>query len=82
MWLRIGGITDQLKQIRQAFCHVIDDNGHFFLQQVCVKLWCEVPGGSGNCKTAGVPAADGTPCGNDKVRLQNYLDLEFKFMPT
>ncbi|XP_029182362.2 A disintegrin and metalloproteinase with thrombospondin motifs 6-like [Acropora millepora] len=40
--------------------------GDKFLEQVCVKLWCEVPGGSGNCKTAGVPAADGTPCGNDK----------------
>lgn len=37
------------------------------LQQICVKLWCEVPGGSGNCKTAEMPAADGTPCGNGKV---------------
>ncbi|KAM7451153.1 disintegrin and metalloproteinaseith thrombospondin motifs protein [Porites harrisoni] len=40
--------------------------GGKFLDQICVKLWCEVPGGSGNCKTAEMPAADGTPCGNDK----------------
>lgn len=40
--------------------------GDKFLEQVCVKLWCEVPGGSGNCKTSEVPAADGTPCGNNK----------------
>lgn len=37
------------------------------LQQICVKLWCEVPAGSGNCKTAEMPSADGTPCGNNKV---------------
>jgi len=40
--------------------------GDKFLDQICVKLWCEVPGGSGNCKTAEMPAADGTPCGNNK----------------
>lgn len=62
---------DDLKETEQALFPVIDNTCHF-LQQVCVKLWCEVPGGSGNCKTAGVPAADGTPCGNDKVRLPNY----------
>ncbi|XP_078346439.1 A disintegrin and metalloproteinase with thrombospondin motifs 6-like isoform X2 [Oculina patagonica] len=40
--------------------------GDKFMEQICVKLWCEVPGGSGNCKTAEMPAADGTPCGNSK----------------
>lgn len=40
--------------------------GGKFLDQICVKLWCEVPGGSGNCKTAEMPAADGTPCGDSK----------------
>lgn len=40
--------------------------GEKFMDQICVKLWCEVPGGSGNCKTAEIPAADGTPCGNSK----------------
>ena len=36
-------------------------------QQICVKLWCEVPAGSGKCKTGAVPAADGTNCGENKV---------------
>ena len=36
-------------------------------QQICVKLWCEVPAGSGKCKTGAVPAADGTHCGDNKV---------------
>jgi len=44
------------------------------LQQICVKLWCEVPGGSGNCKTAEMPAADGTPCGDSKVILNVLFD--------
>jgi len=40
--------------------------GQKFIDQICLKLWCEVPGGSGNCKTAEMPAADGTPCGDNK----------------
>ncbi|KAK3730048.1 hypothetical protein QZH41_009566, partial [Actinostola sp. cb2023] len=43
------------------FCH-----GDKFLDQICVKLWCEVPEGSGKCKTAQDPAADGTLCGGGK----------------
>ncbi|XP_032220130.2 A disintegrin and metalloproteinase with thrombospondin motifs 6 isoform X2 [Nematostella vectensis] len=41
-------------------------SGAKFLDQVCVKLWCEVPAGSGQCKTAQVPATDGTSCGEGK----------------
>lgn len=49
------------------------------LQQICVKLWCEVPGGSGNCKTAEIPAADGTPCGDSKVTVNALFDHSKRF---
>ena len=49
------------------FCGIYNWIQRVELQQICVKLWCEVPGGSGNCKTAEMPAADGTPCGDNKV---------------
>lgn len=49
----------------------ISTNVTMFLQQACVKLWCEVPEGSGKCKTAQEPAADGTICGPSKVRWQH-----------
>ena len=47
------------------------------LQQICVKLWCEVPGGSGKCKTAEIPAADGTPCGDKKVILEVLFQMVY-----
>lgn len=50
------------------------------LQQICVKLWCEVPGGSGNCKTAEMPAADGTPCGDNKVIFDVLLNHSKRFI--
>ena len=47
-----------------------------------MKLWCEVPGGSGNCKTAEVPAADGTRCGNNKVFQLNDLNVQLAILKT
>ena len=44
-------------------------------QQICVKLWCEVPAGSGKCKTGAVPAADGTNCGDNKVNFCLFVCL-------
>ena len=44
-----------------------------------MKLWCEVPGGSGNCKTAEMPAADGTPCADNKVIDDVFFDHSKKF---
>lgn len=52
------------------------------MQQICVKLWCEVPGGSGNCKTAEMPAADGTPCGDNKVIIDVLLAIPDGFFKT
>lgn len=64
---------NQKRTNKYKFCGIYNWLQRLELQQICVKLWCEVPGGSGNCKTAEMPAADGTPCGDNKV----IVDLLF-----
>lgn len=42
---------------------------HFYFKgKICENLFCKI-GTATNCKSKGIPYADGTPCGANKVRL-------------
>uniref|UniRef100_A0A8C4QKM8 Peptidase M12B domain-containing protein n=1 Tax=Eptatretus burgeri TaxID=7764 RepID=A0A8C4QKM8_EPTBU len=64
-----GQLYDPSTQCRWQFGSKASVCTHSFSKNVCKALWCRKAGG--HCETKFMPAAEGTKCGRNMVRLSN-----------